>query len=65
MKNAVKQAMQLAKRMTVLEDKAWNGEKLSEAEKFELDKLDSAVAEIARKNGVNFYQLRIQCDKVA
>lgn len=65
MKNVVKQAMPLAKRMTVLEDKAWNGEKLSEAEKLELDELDIAVTEIARKNHVNFYQLRVECEKIA
>lgn len=46
MEKAIKQARALAKRMTALEDKAWHGEKLSEAEKLELDRLDMEVAEL-------------------
>lgn len=65
MEKAIKQARALAKRMTVLEDKAWNGERLSEAEKLELDRLDMEVAEIAHKNHVNLYQLRVKCEEVA
>lgn len=65
MRNAIKQARTLAARMTTLEDKAWNGEKLSESEKLELDRIDMEVAEIARKNHVNFYQLRVKCEEVA
>ena len=65
MKKAINQARALAKRMTALEDKAWHGEKLSEAEKLELDRLDMEVAEIAHKNHVNFYQLRVKCEEIA
>ena len=63
MENAVKQAKTLAKRMTELENKSWKGEKLTDEEKIELDKLDTEVAEIAHKNNVNYYQLRVKCDE--
>lgn len=63
MENAVKQAKTLAKRMTELENKSWKGEKLTDEEKIELDNLDTKVAEIANKNNVNFFQLRIKCDE--
>ena len=65
MRNAIKQARTLAARMTALEDKAWNGENLSESEKLELDKLDVAVEEIANRNDVNYYQLRVKCEEIA